>query len=142
MSKKPIISVSEIDDLKAKGWTQAEIARHFGVTRGYISWIKATYGGKLTPREKVLKEHYPWKVTGLHLRASLYKLTRNHAEYMETGGVGMADADFTALTNFHKKLRDFNLVVEYDPDIPPSLDSKHGGWALRARAPEDGDLSS
>jgi len=69
MVRKAIVSLAEIEDLKAKGWTQTDIANHYGVTRAYISWIKRRYGGTLTPREQVLEQHYPWKVRGDHLRA-------------------------------------------------------------------------
>lgn len=126
--------------MKAKGWTQSDIANEFGVTRAYISWIKRHYGGKLTPREQVLEAHYPWKIQTAHQASALYRHTRNHAEYVETGGVGMGDSELQRLRGFHDKLRRFDLVVEYDPEIPPNLDSNAGGWAFRPKTPEDGDL--
>ncbi|QJD52217.1 immunity repressor [Mycobacterium phage JF4] len=59
--KKSDLSLAIIEDLRGKGYTQSEIARMYGVTRQYVSWIKHYYGGKLTPRELVL-QHFPFQV--------------------------------------------------------------------------------
>ena len=41
----------------------------------------------------------------------------------------------------HTKLREGNLVVEYDPAIPPEPGfAKYGGFALRPRTEADGNL--
>ncbi len=52
----------------------------------------------------------------------------------------MSDSEIRRLTSFHDKLRRYNLVVEYSPEIPPSLDSSVGGWSYQARIADDGDL--
>ncbi|WP_218001277.1 helix-turn-helix domain-containing protein [Nocardia thailandica] len=52
------LTLSIVEALKNKGLSQSDIARAYGVTRQYVSWIKRTYGGSLTPRETVLK-HFP-----------------------------------------------------------------------------------
>ncbi|AWY04969.1 immunity repressor [Rhodococcus phage Gollum] len=74
--------------MKNKGLTQSEIAKQYGVTRQYVSWIIKTYGGTKTPRQKML-EHFPWEVPVEMNPQSPYRNMRNHAEYMATGGVGM-----------------------------------------------------
>ncbi|AVO25772.1 helix-turn-helix DNA-binding protein [Mycobacterium phage Morrow] len=51
---QPELTLAVVEDLKGKGYTQSEIARMYGVTRQYVSWIKHYYGGRLTPREIVL----------------------------------------------------------------------------------------
>ena len=134
------LSLAIVEALKNKGMTQSDIARAYGVTRQYVSWIKKRYGGRMTPREMVLAE-FPWKVNAVQLQASPYRRLRDHGEYMATGGVGMADEKLRRLRSFYKKLRDENLVVEFDPEIPPETGvSKHGGFAYRTRTDEDGDL--
>lgn len=61
MPPQPKLTLSDVEALKAKGYTQSEIAKHFGVTRQYISWIKSYYGGRLTPKE-VIRQHFPFQV--------------------------------------------------------------------------------
>jgi hypothetical protein len=75
-----------IDDLKAKGHTQSDIARMYGVTRQHVSWVKLTYGGRLTPREIVLREHWPWSVSEQQSQSSPYRRMRDHGEWFATGG--------------------------------------------------------
>ncbi|AOT24725.1 immunity repressor [Mycobacterium phage Stasia] len=133
------LTLAVIEDLKGKGYTQSEIARMYGVTRQYVSWIKHYYGGRLTPREIVL-QHFPFQVPVEQQQGvSPYRRLREHGEYMATGGVGMDDLKLARLRGFYKKLRDH--VLEYDPNIPPEEGvSRNGGWAYRKRLPSDGDL--
>lgn len=134
------LSPSVIDRLKGKGMSQSEIARLYGYTRQYISWIKYYHGGKLTPREEVM-QHFPFVVTGLMSQCMPYKRLRDHGEFRWTGGVGMSDDKLKRLLSFYERLRDENAVVEFDPNIPPipGVSSK-GGWAFRPRVPADEDL--
>lgn len=134
------LSLSVVEYLKNKGYSQSEIARIYNVSRQAISWIKQTYGGRMTPRELVLKE-FPWTVPAELSTASAYRRIRDHGEYVATGGVGMNDDKLQRLRKFYRKLKDENVVVEFDPDIPPTPGvSPKGGWAFRPRLPEDGDL--
>lgn len=133
------LSLAVVEDLKRKGYNQSEIAQMYGVTRQYVSWIKHTYGGRLTPREQVLK-HFPFQVPA-DLQTSPYKRLRDHGEYVQTGGVGMSKDKLERLRWFYRKLRDNNLVLEFDPKIKPKAGvSNKGGWAFRKRMPSDADL--
>ncbi|QBP29972.1 immunity repressor [Mycobacterium phage Connomayer] len=136
---QPELTLAVVEDLKGKGYTQSEIARMYGVTRQYVSWIKHYYGGRLTPREIVL-QHFPFQVpVPMQQGVSPYRRLREHGEYMATGGVGMDELKLKRLRGFYNKLRDH--VLEFDPTIPPEEGvSKAGGWAYRPRRPEDGDL--
>lgn len=134
------LSPSVIDRLKNRGLSQSEIARMYNVTRQYISWIKYYHGGRLTPREIVL-QHFPFVVPAELTQTSPYRRLRDHGEYVATGGVGMSEDKLSRLRAFYTKLRDENLVVEYDREIPPlSGVSNKGGWAFRKREPSDEDL--
>ena len=137
---KERLTLAIVEALKNKGLSQSEIARQYGVTRQYVSWIKHTYGGRLTPRESVL-QHFPFKVPVEMGNTSPFKRLRDHGEYVATGGVGMSEDKLQRLRSFYRKLRENNLVVEFDPNIPPIPGiSYRGGWAYRGRLPEDGDL--
>jgi transcriptional regulator with XRE-family HTH domain len=137
---KERLTLAIVEALKNKGLSQSEIARQYGVTRQYVSWIKHTYGGRLTPRELVL-QHFPFQVPVEMGQTSPYRRLRDHGEYIATGGVGMTEDQLQRLRSFYRKLRKGNLVVEFDPNIPPIPGvSNKGGWAYRERLPDDGDL--
>ena len=139
MSKEKKLTLSVVEDLKNKGFNQSEIAEMFGVTRQYVSWIKYYYGGRLTPRELVL-QHFPFQVSQQQGQTSPFRNLRSHAEYIATGGVGMSEDKLKRLRSFYRKLRDENLVVEFDPTLPPVEGvSNKGGWAYRARIESDED---
>jgi transcriptional regulator with XRE-family HTH domain len=134
------LSLAVVEDLKGKGFSQSEIAEMFGVTRQYVSWIKHTYGGSKTPREIVLEE-FPWTVPADLTQASPYRRMRDHGEYVAAGPKAMSQDKLKRLRSFYRKLRDENVVVEFDPAIPPTPGvSNKGGWAFRERLPADGDL--
>lgn len=134
------LSLSIIEDLKGKGFNQSEIARSFGVTRQAVSHHKIKYGGKMTPREVVLRE-FPWNVPAAQAQSTQYRRMRDHGEFMATGGKGMAADKLNRLRSFYRKLRDENLVVEFDPEIPPEPGvNNKGGFSYRTRVPADGDL--
>lgn len=139
-SGTPKLTLSVVEDLKGKGFSQSEIANMFGVTRQYVSWIKRQYGGRRTPKEMVM-DHFPWKVPAIQSHASAYRRLRDHGEYVATGGVGMDEEKIRRLRSFYRKLKDDDVVVEFDPEIPPVKGvSTKGGWAFRKRLPEDQDL--
>jgi transcriptional regulator with XRE-family HTH domain len=134
------LSLAVVEALKNKGFNQSDIAEMFGVTRQYVSWIKHTYGGRLTPRELVL-QHFPFKVPVEMGQTSPYRRLRDHGEYIATGGVGMTEDQLQRLRSFYRKLREENLVLEFHPNIPPIPGvSNKGGWEYRHRTPTDEDL--
>ncbi len=131
---------SEIEELRRRGLNQTEIADMHGVSRQAVSWHKTTYGGQKSTRQ-IVNEAWPWETTHLHGKAAPYKRLRDHAEYMATDGRGMSEDKLKRLRTFYRKLRNENLVVEFDPDLPPEPGvSPHGGFAYRQRMVQDGDL--
>lgn len=129
-----------IEELKRKGWTQSRIAKEFGVSRQAVSDMKRRYPGySKTPREEVM-EHFPWKVpTKLH--DSTYNMRmRDHMEFRATSGKGMSDDKLSRLRSFYELLTTEDLVVEFDPDLPPPKGQIHGGFRLVPREESDGKL--
>lgn len=134
----PKLTIAIIESLKNKGYSQADIARMFGVTRQAVTWHKKEYGGRLTPREMVL-QHWPWSVPVEMGQSSPCRRLRDHGEYMATGGVGMSEDKLSRLRSFYERLNSY--VVEFDPEIPPEEGvSLAGGFAFRKRRKSDGDL--
>ncbi len=136
---QPAITLSEIEALKNRGYNQSEIAEQRGVTRQHISGIVRKYGGRLTKRQLVLEQHFPWQVPTKMQSASVYRRLRDHGEHFVTGGVGMPVATLGRLPSFYRDFR--NHVLEFDPSIPPEPGfAKDGGFARRERTPDDGNL--
>ncbi|RKT84325.1 hypothetical protein SAMN05421805_103252 [Saccharopolyspora antimicrobica] len=147
-TKDSAITAAEIEAYKrkinpktGKKYTQNEIAAIAGVSRQRISQIKLASGNySKTPRERVL-EHYPWKTGAKFQPASPNRRLRDHAEYMATGGAGMSDDKLARLLGFYRFLEEGDLVIEFDPGIPPAEGvSSTGGFAYRSRKPSDGNL--
>ena len=137
---QPELTMSIIEDLKRKGYTQSDIARMFGVSRQAVSWHKRSYGGALSPREIVML-HFPWKVSTELAQASLCRQIRDHGEYVATGGKGMSESKLSRVRTLYRKLREGNFVVEYDPTLPPEPGvCVTGGFAYRTRRKSDVDL--
>lgn len=123
-----------------KKYTKADIARQYDVTRQYVDWVINHYGGvEQTPRE-VAKKMFPWVVPTFYNRSTPAQRLRDHLEYTATGGTGMNHRKLVALRNFYAKLQAEGLVVEYDPEVPPSDGIFTGRWAFRPREERDGEL--
>lgn len=147
-TKTPVLTPEMIDYWKrkinrdtGKPYTQREIAKMYGVTPSYVSWVKRTKTNNFmrTARETAM-EHYPWKTTAAVNGCALDRLVRDHIEYMSTGGKGMSRDKLQRLSWFYRRIDNENLVVEYDPEIPPNEDSSLGGFTYRERLVSDGDL--
>ncbi|WP_028462897.1 hypothetical protein [Nocardia sp. 348MFTsu5.1] len=145
MSRNPNLTVPElskevIESLKAKGYTQTAIADMYGVTRQAVSWHLKTYGGQLSTRQ-IVNESWPWETKDFHGKAVAFRRLRDHGEFMRTGSKDMSLDKMKRLKSWWKRLRDENLVVEFDPNIPPMPGvSSTGGFAYRERTVEDDDL--
>lgn len=142
MSSGPVLTYSDIKDLKAQGHNQTEIATMYGVTRAYVSKIVRSNEPKVpTPRERAISEGYPWKVQPEHFATNLYRVTRNHLDYVVNGPEGLTEHNLDRLRGFYRSLEDFDSVVGYSPDVPPSPSNPLGGFFFFApREESDGDL--
>lgn len=138
-SRSPLV-FSVIEDLRRKGYNQSEIADMHGVSRQAVSWHKVNYGGQLTTRQ-IVNKAWPWKTTKAHGASVAYQRLRDHGEYMATGGKGMSADKLDRLKKWWTKLRDENIVLEFDPGLPPEPGlSPNGGFAYRKRNRSDGEL--
>lgn len=140
-SRTPL-TLSTIEDLRRKGFNQSQIAEMHGVTRQAVSWQKKTYGGRLTTRQ-IVQQNWPWKTTKLHGKSKAYQRLRDHGEYMRVGSFkSMSEEKQRRLKSWWKMLRDKNLVLEFDPTIPPNSDgvAPYGGFRYVPRVEADDDL--
>lgn len=137
---RPGLTKVMIEELKDKGFSQSQIASMYGVSRQAVSWHLKTYGSPLSTRQ-IVNEAWPWKTDDAQGKASPYKRLRDHGEYMRTGGKGMSEDKLKRLRSWWKKLKDENVVLEFDPTLPPIKGvSPNGGFKYSPRVPSDGDL--
>lgn len=140
MGRKPILELSEVRQLVIKGWSQQQIADYKGVSKAAVSRFFHDHPELLSPRQTV-GMHFPWKVPSALQACAPYKRMRDHAEWVATNGEGMTFTRKRLLRSWHRKLREGNLVLEFDPNIPPDPGvSKPGGFAYRSRVPSDNEL--
>ncbi|QBP30552.1 immunity repressor [Mycobacterium phage Charm] len=125
-TRAPLI-FSTVEDLRRKGHNQSEIAEMHGVTRQAVSWQKKTYGGRMTPRD-IVREAWPFKTTNEHRKSQQFQRLRDHGEFQETGGKGMSDNKMMRLRAWWRKLLAENVVLEFDPSIPPAPGLAGGGF--------------
>lgn len=134
------LTISAIEALRRKGYNQTEIAEMYGVTRQAVSWHKVAYGGELSTRQIVAKA-WPWDTKTPHSKSTAYMRMRDLGEYMATGGRGMSVDKLNRLRVWLAYLREQNVVLEFDPELPPQPGlSPYGGFAYRKRRKSDGDL--
>lgn len=137
-TRQPLI-FSVVEDLRRKGYTQSEIAEMHGVTRQAVSWQKKTYGGHLTPRQRI-NEAWPFKTTDLHSKSKAYQRLRDHGQFVEQRGRGMNEDKVKRLKSWWRMLRDQDVVLEFDPSIEPYRGMAGGGFRYVPRQIEDDDL--
>nr|AAP57959.1 temperature-sensitive repressor protein cIts [Mycobacterium phage L1cIts391] len=134
------LTLSEIEDLRRKGFNQTEIAELYGVTRQAVSWHKKTYGGRLTTRQ-IVQQNWPWDTRKPHDKSKAFQRLRDHGEYMRVGSFRtMSEDKKKRLLSWWKMLRDDDLVLEFDPSIELYEGMAGGGFRYVPRGIEDDDL--
>jgi len=128
-----------IDELRKSGLTQRQIAEMFGVSPQYVSKLKRQDDDYWKTKREISRETYPWEHPDEFNHSVFALRLRDHAEYMASGGEGMADWKLERLQSFYETLIEQDVVVEFDPAIPPDTDTV-GGFAYRPRRPSDRDL--
>lgn len=112
----------------------------YGVSRQAVSWHKKTYGGFLTTRQ-IVNKAWPWKTTNVHGKCKPYQRLRDHGEFMARGADGVHGEKMARLIAWWARLRDENVVLEFDPSFPPEPGvSPAGGFRYEPRLDSDGDL--
>lgn len=138
--RPPKLSMGEIEALERKGLSKNQIAEILEVTRQSLWRFVSQHRTERTPRQFVA-EHFPWKVPAAMMQTSPHKRMRDHGEWMSTGGEGMSFDKLQRLRRWYKFMREENVVLEFDPEIPPNPGvSNRGGFAYRPRVESDGDL--
>lgn len=138
---KPQTTKSEVISLLNKGLKPYQVAQHLGITQSAVHWHLKSTGGEYKTPLQIAKESVPFReVDPEHKKTSTWARIMNHAEYMATGGRGMSPRKLEMLRSWYNNLEELNVVVVYDPSIPPSPGAKRGGWGYAPREEKDGAL--
>ncbi|MDR7303511.1 helix-turn-helix domain-containing protein [Haloactinomyces albus] len=132
-----------IDNLRRKGFTQRQIAAMYGVSDSAVSAMKRRYAKEISYRTKreIANELFPFRyIQTRFTEAGIYHRLRDHGHYMVGGEDELSYERLKNLGGFYDRLKEYDLVVEYDPSIKPNISAKYGGFAYRDREPSDGDL--
>lgn len=120
-----------------EGVSVVDIARMFNVSRTTVYNYLPSKKETRTPYQEALAQ-FPWDVPASMKRSAPYYRMRDHGEYMATDGDGMSLDKLERLRSFWKKLRDYKLVLVFDPSLPPMPGlSNAGGFAYLPREPRD-----
>ena len=124
--------------LMDNGFRQVDIAREYKVSRQYIHKL-ATDGGYSSPITTV-KDNMPWDVDPEFARNSTLIAMRLVGHERVAPGK-MTEESRERANSLIKRLRQFNVVVDYDPSYPPIIGlTSTPGFAYLPRTDRDEDF--
>lgn len=120
------------------GYRQVDIAREYKVSRQYIHKL-AKEGGYISPIATV-QDNMPWDVDPELSRNSTFVALRLVGHERVAPGK-LIDESRARANGLLKRLRQFNVVVDYDPDYPPIIGlTNTPGFAYVPREESDEDF--
>jgi hypothetical protein len=121
--------------LREKGMTYAEIAEQYNTTEGAVYWQLRDAGGVKTRPDH--SKFLPWKVKSDHSHARPAVLLRYLSRREQ--GDKIPEAKDRQVTRWLEEMKEADVVVCYDRDMPPNPASPvAGGFYYSKRRPEDG----
>lgn len=136
MAKLP--AVSTIQQLLRQGWTNASIARHYGVQE--MSVWRALQRAGVVGNKKTYRDYLPWKVLDVHRDTEVFRSLK--AAYQEDDGMKLSPRDKRRADGLRENLARADAVVGYHPKFPPNGASQLGGFFYTRRAAGDGRYHS
>lgn len=133
------LTSATVQNLLRQGLSGQEIADMYGLTRARVSQIKRQTDGWTKTAFDEAEEYWPLRVPDRFHSCRPYKNLRSHGVYT-VDPTSVNKESLKLLRGFYAHLADFNLIVVYDPDIPPQRRIATGGFAYRTREESDGEL--
>ncbi|MFB7473186.1 hypothetical protein [Kitasatospora sp. NPDC056184] len=131
---------SGIKLLKDHGWNQQQIGKHFGVSRQAVSKMSDVYDIPWETKRRQALKMFPCKVVSAQQRCAPFMRVRDYMVSVFAPGELSEDGE-KRVEWFIRKLTDENVIVVFDPSIPPKPGiSPAGGWDYCPREASDGDL--
>lgn len=127
---------SVLVQLRRQGWTYADIAREYGVTETAV-YLRLRQANA-TERQNRHRALLPWRVKRSHTYAFPAQMLRLLGRRQQ--GEVLPPVKGRMLDKWLRELAEADVVVCYDPEMPPNPASpKTGGFYYSRRRPEDGD---
>lgn len=142
MARPPKIDIEVLIELLLQNKNQNEVAAYFDVTRQAVSDFMKRHNITRELKRAEAMKFYPWDTGTQFNDAWENRLMRDHMEFMATGGEGLQPWKIDRLRAFYRRLVNEDVVVEFDPAIPPPgvNGSGTGGFAYRSREERDANL--
>lgn len=122
------------------GMSYAEIGSVFGRTRQAVyDTLVRTGGAPETPLHRA-KNAIPWEIHGKMANAAPYQNILRHLEAVQGGLERMSKEKRRKLRGFYRTLSEHDVVVRFDPDLPPLPGQVYGGFEYVPRKESDGNL--
>jgi hypothetical protein len=133
-------TAEELDDLRERRVTQADLARARGVSRmTIVRWLRDEPNAPTSKRTAV-KPFWPWEVIAIHQNSAPYNRSHDHLRRVLLNDP-LDEERRKKLRVWYTDLQENREVLTYDPDAPPTpWRVKHGGFTYEPREPEDEDL--
>ena len=123
-------------NLRNQGWTYADIAAEYGVTKGAV-YLQLQQANATKDRPSY-KHLIPWVVKREHAYAHPAMMLRLLGR--RQNGDALPEVKSRMLDKWLRELREADVVVCYHPEMAPNAASpKEGGWYYSTRRPSDGD---
>lgn len=123
--------------LRRQGVTYKQIAEQYGVTETAV-YLRLKADGLAGDQKVSHKELIPWVVKGEHHHAHPALMLRVLSR--ERQGLGNSQPRKRMLDKWLAEIKAADVVVCYDPDMPPNPASPiTGGWWYSRRRKGDGD---
>lgn len=122
--------------LRNRGWTDQQIAAQYGVSKHAV-YLQLRDAGATKARPNY-RAFIPWRVRRAHTWTYPPTMLRYLAQQSE--GKELPEAKARLLRKWLADIREADVVVCYDPEIPPNPASPvTGGFYYARRRPEDGE---
>lgn len=121
--------------LRRQGWTYADIGREYGVTDAAV-YQRLRQARAVTPRASH-KDLIPWTVKREHTFAFPVQMLRLLSR--KTKGEVLSPVRERMLNKWFNEVKDADVVIGYDPEMPPNPASPIvGGFYYSKRRESDG----
>lgn len=124
----------ELRKLRAQGLRYVDIAQMFHVTEDAV--YKRLRKARLVEPTPQYRDLLPWRVRREHTFAFPAQMLREQGK--RDRGQPILPEKQRMLNKWLEMIKSLNVVVCYDPDHPPNIASKVGGFYFAERLPSDG----
>jgi hypothetical protein len=121
--------------LRAQGWTLAQIADKYNVTEAAV-W-KALERAGFTENKETYNDIIPWEIDVRHRSTAIVQRFRSLMKIKK--GIPLNPTEQHLLDTWIKVMKENDVVLDYHPDAPENDASRLGGFFYTPRLTEEGE---